>query len=403
MWPLLRCSTFLAAASSGRGCTPGSRRTGAASAASPTSASCPHPSGDRARLSTCSKASFLPATERVHAGVHPVGVRRADARDAGCRRCPRRAASSSANGGAATRNRRAASTPCRIRSSCRCCWRSGSPRHRAHRLGWCGPWAALVNLVLCRYFFIHMRWKGVLRGMGAPGFMAYWLALAVFLLEYTQPLRAGPAGPRAAGAAGGSRVHHAVRRRLQVHGRLSAQPRHGARDGAIRCGATGGASGRRAPPDSAVFWTMNQLAWGDRGRRGPADAVPPTRELGAMLILVSFLFILTQIRLGFLCEMVMVCCLLFVVPRQRASTAGSQRRPRRPMTAGRDRAWRAGGERAAVRRPLGLPRRCCRSRTPGCTTTSTRDAASRRRCSGCSSAIRTCSGSSSGACSRWTS
>src|SRR5213075_134827 len=41
--------------------------------------------------------------------------------------------------------------------------------------------AALVNLALCRYFFIHMRWKGVLRGMGAPGFLAYSLGLAVFL------------------------------------------------------------------------------------------------------------------------------------------------------------------------------------------------------------------------------
>src|SRR5262249_19851289 len=44
--------------------------------------------------------------------------------------------------------------------------------------------AALVNLALCRYFLIAMRWKGVLRGMGAPGFMIYWLGAAVFLLEY---------------------------------------------------------------------------------------------------------------------------------------------------------------------------------------------------------------------------
>ena len=51
--------------------------------------------------------------------------------------------------------------------------------------GWATPWPALVNLILCRYFFIHMRWKSVLRGMGAPGFIAYWTGLAVFLLEYT--------------------------------------------------------------------------------------------------------------------------------------------------------------------------------------------------------------------------
>ncbi|HYB69905.1 MAG TPA: hypothetical protein VEH80_04510, partial [Candidatus Bathyarchaeia archaeon] len=44
--------------------------------------------------------------------------------------------------------------------------------------------ASLVNLLLCRYFFVAMRWKGVLRGMGAPGFMSYWLAACVFFLEY---------------------------------------------------------------------------------------------------------------------------------------------------------------------------------------------------------------------------
>ena len=26
-----------------------------------------------------------------------------------------------------------------------------------------------------------MRWKGILRGMGAPGFIAYWVGTAVFL------------------------------------------------------------------------------------------------------------------------------------------------------------------------------------------------------------------------------
>ena len=30
-----------------------------------------------------------------------------------------------------------------------------------------------------------MRWSGTLRGMGAPGFIAYWIGGAVFLLEYT--------------------------------------------------------------------------------------------------------------------------------------------------------------------------------------------------------------------------
>src|SRR5262249_14495529 len=52
-------------------------------------------------------------------------------------------------------------------------------------VGWWCVWAALLNLLLSRYFFIHMRWKGLLRGMGAPGFLTYWLAAAVFMLEFT--------------------------------------------------------------------------------------------------------------------------------------------------------------------------------------------------------------------------
>src|SRR5918994_5860993 len=30
--------------------------------------------------------------------------------------------------------------------------------------GWATPWPSLINLVLCRYFFIQMRWKSLLRG-----------------------------------------------------------------------------------------------------------------------------------------------------------------------------------------------------------------------------------------------
>src|ERR1044071_5743771 len=30
---------------------------------------------------------------------------------------------------------------------------------------------SFLNVLLCRYFFIHTRWKGILRGMGAPGFL----------------------------------------------------------------------------------------------------------------------------------------------------------------------------------------------------------------------------------------
>jgi hypothetical protein len=59
---------------------------------------------------------------------------------------------------------------------------------------------------------------------------------------------------------------------------------------------------------------MNQLAWGTEVVAALLMLVPATRELGAILLILSFLFILTQIRLGFLCEMVVVCGFLYVVP-----------------------------------------------------------------------------------------
>jgi hypothetical protein len=175
------------------------------------------------------------------------------------------------------------------------------------------PWAALVNLVFCRYFFIHMRWKGVLRGMGAPGFMAYWTGLAVFLLEYTA---------RFAPALRGTallvlQVDLAlIMLSAGVYKFTGGYPRnHGMELGL--CNPMWGYWWKwyaARPPASVVFWTMNQLAWGTEVVAALLMLVPSTRELGAVLLILSFLFILTQIRLGFLCEMVVVCGLLYVVP-----------------------------------------------------------------------------------------
>jgi hypothetical protein len=54
------------------------------------------------------------------------------------------------------------------------------------------------------------------------------------------------------------------------------------------------------------------MAWATEVIAGGLMLIPATRLAGAIAILLSFVFIATQIRLGFLCEMVIVCCLLFV-------------------------------------------------------------------------------------------
>ena len=180
-------------------------------------------------------------------------------------------------------------------------------------VGWGSPWPALVSLLLCRYFFIGMRWKGILRGMGAPGFIAYWTGLAVFLLEYTS--RFAPALSSLALLV--LQVDLAfIMLSAGVYKCTAGYPRnHG-----MELGLSNPMWGywwrwyaaRR--PNHPVFWTMNQLAWGTEVAAALMMLFPPTRELGGVLLIVSFLFILTQIRLGFLCETVALCGLLYVTP-----------------------------------------------------------------------------------------
>lgn len=179
--------------------------------------------------------------------------------------------------------------------------------------GWWTVWAALLNLLLCRYFFVRMRWRGVLRGMGAPGFMTYWMAAALFLLEYT--VRYAP------------HLHSLALLVLQIDFafimlsaglyKLTAgyARNHGMEGGMVNpeWGYWWRFFARRSP-HHWIFKILNQLAWGTEVVAGILMLVPQTRFIGALLILFSFIFIATQIRLGLLCEMVIACCVLFFHP-----------------------------------------------------------------------------------------
>jgi hypothetical protein len=179
-----------------------------------------------------------------------------------------------------------------------------------------GKWtvpAALLNLLLCRYFFVQMRWKGVLRGMGAPGFMTYWLSAAVFLLEYT--------------------AHYAPQIRplallvLQidfafiilsagVYKCTAGFPRnHG-----MELGLVNPEWGywwryyRSKSPNHLIIKLLNHLAWTTEVVAAVLMLIPQTRFIGALLIIISFAFIATHIRLALLCQMVMLCGVLFFHP-----------------------------------------------------------------------------------------
>lgn len=177
-------------------------------------------------------------------------------------------------------------------------------------LGWWTVWVACLNLVLCRYFFVHMRWKGVLRGMGAPGFMSYWLAAVVLLLEFAQAYAPNLRSLVLVVA----QVDFAfIMLSAGVYKLTAGYPRnHG-----MELGMVNPEWGywwrfyKGVPPDSWIFKTLNHLAWSTEVAAAVLMLLPPTRFLGSLLILFSFIFIATHIRLGFLCEMVIAACFLF--------------------------------------------------------------------------------------------
>ena len=84
-------------------------------------------------------------------------------------------------------------------------------------------------------------------------------------------LRAKSAGPRATGPAGGFRVHHVVRRGLQVHGRLSTEQRHGVGHGESGMGLLV-ALLETAAAVCLVVPSVQRARVVNRGDRGPIDA-----------------------------------------------------------------------------------------------------------------------------------
>lgn len=173
--------------------------------------------------------------------------------------------------------------------------------------------AALVNLLLCRYFFIGMRFRGILRGMGAPGFMSYWLAACVFFLEYARSM--DPTQRLLPVALLAFKVDFAVIMLCAGQYKLFSGY---ARNNGLELGVVNPMWGRwwrffsRVPPGSIVFRTLNHLAYLTEIGAAVLMLLPRTQAIGALLVAVSFVWIAANIRLAFLCEMVILCCFLYI-------------------------------------------------------------------------------------------
>lgn len=168
--------------------------------------------------------------------------------------------------------------------------------------------AAAINLAFCYIFFIRLRWRSVLRGMGAPGFIAFWLGAAVFLLALAEAHAPG--------------IQWLVLLTLQidfalimlsagVYKMLSGYRTGDGMDLGLANPEWGYWAGWRTwPPGHWLFRFFNQSAWLTEVGAGVLLLIPATRPIGASIIALSFVFIAVEIRLGFLCEMVILCCII---------------------------------------------------------------------------------------------
>jgi hypothetical protein len=175
--------------------------------------------------------------------------------------------------------------------------------------------AALVNFALARYFFIATRWKSILRGMGAPGHMNYWLASLIVLLQFADTFDVG--GLLRSATVATYRIDFAlIMISAGIYKFTAGYPKNEGMERGLVNPYWGFWSVlyNRLPPRDPVFRVLNHLAYLTEILCGTAMLFAPTALWGAAALAASFVFIGMNIRLGFLAEMVMVCCLLFIRP-----------------------------------------------------------------------------------------
>lgn len=172
---------------------------------------------------------------------------------------------------------------------------------------------ALINLAFCYYFFVQTRWKSILRGMGAPGFMTFWLAALVFFLEYAQKF--DPSHKLLEQILLVFKVDFAL---IMIAAGFYKLIAGYAKNQGMEFGLVNPWWGywwrlyKKIDPSHFSFKILNFLAYNTELAAGIFMLIPATQFFGGLLIALSFLCILTQIRLGFLGEMVILATFLFV-------------------------------------------------------------------------------------------
>jgi hypothetical protein len=174
--------------------------------------------------------------------------------------------------------------------------------------------ASLVNFALAYYFFVHIRWQTILRGMGAPGHMNYWIAAFLLLLAIGDVSAATPLRSMTVVA---FRIDFAL---IMIFAGIYKITSGYTRADGFERGLVNPWWGwfatalRRVPSRSPLFALADHAAYVTEILCGLSFFVPAAAPYGALLLGISFLGIGAQIRLTFLAEMVAACCLLYVFP-----------------------------------------------------------------------------------------
>jgi len=173
--------------------------------------------------------------------------------------------------------------------------------------------SSLINLALCWYFFVWMRWRGVLRGAGAPGLITYWLGAAIFFTEYTS--RYAPTLYSWALLV----LQWDLALILFSSGYYKFRSGYLKNEG-MEYGLVNPEWGywcklyQKLSPQHWIFKVYNQLAWSSQILAALLIFFPATRFYGGLLLIASFIVIGANIRLAFLSPMMMLCGVLFFGP-----------------------------------------------------------------------------------------
>lgn len=175
--------------------------------------------------------------------------------------------------------------------------------------------AAILNLAFARYYFLHLRWRSILRGMGAPGHMNHWIgAFLAFLLFSDAFDRDGLL--RAATVVVFRTDFAFIMIAAGVYKIVSGYARgDGFERGLVNpWWGFWWRSASKLPSDLWMFRLLNHLAYIAEVGCGTAFLIPAVSPYAAAFFALSFLFIGAMIRLTFLAEMVALCCVIYITP-----------------------------------------------------------------------------------------